>query len=297
VGCLDCTNPAASFTMVEDCIHHAFSIAVNVDSTGSSPVVRIANSLSTDTLGNVPAGTTLVGPFPMDSTVTLTVLNETNNLCRIFSPAFTSPSVNCVDSVCAATAYNYCYGNTDTAWFAYQGTATVPITIEFLQGQLLPGDFVQIYDGLAPNAATLLWQGNLNGNMAGFAINTTNPQHQMLMRVVSNSSGSCATGEATTELQWVVQCGAVGINETAASSFAMFPNPTTGELSLRLPADAHGEVEMRVVDLTGRTVHQERFTAAGGTNTFELGNLQSGNYMVTITTTDWVKSERLQIIR
>jgi hypothetical protein len=297
VGCLDCTNPAASFTMVEDCIHHAFSIAVNVDSTGSSPVVRIANSLGTDTLTNVPAGTTLVGPFPMDSTVTLTVLNETNNLCRIFSPAFTSASVNCVDSVCAATAYNYCYSNTDTAWFAYQGTATVPITIGFLQGQLLPGDFVQIYDGLAPNPGILLWQGNLNGNMAGFAINTTNPQHQMLMRVVSNSSGSCATGEASPELQWVVQCGAVGINETAASSFAMFPNPTTGELSLRLPADAHGEVEMRVVDLTGRTVHQERFTAAGGTNTFELGNLQSGNYMVTITTTDWVKSERLQIIR
>lgn len=300
IGCLDCTNPAASYTVVEDCIHHAFSVAVNVDSTGSSPVVRIANSLNTDTLANVPAGITMVGPFPMDSTVTLTVLNQTNNLCRVFSPAFTASSNNCVDSVCTngyeALAYEYCYTNNDTAWFLYQGGGTSPLTIHFLWGQLLAGDFVQVFNGSTPTPANLLWQGNLNGNMSGFAINTTNPQQKMLMRVVSNAAGSCSTGQASLPLHWVVACGAVGVNELASTTFSMYPNPTTGDLMLRLPAEARGPVDLRIVDLAGRIVRHERFVASGSVNSFDLKDLQGGNYTVTITTNDWVNSQRLQIV-
>jgi hypothetical protein len=296
VGCLDCTNPAASYSVVEDCIHHSFSLAVNVDSTGSSSSVRIANSLNSDTLTNIPAGVTMVGPFPMDSVVSLTVMNATNSLCRVFSPQFTASTTNCVDSVCAAEAFEYCYTNNDTAWFLYQGTANVPLTIQFLWGQMMAGDFVQIYDGQSPLPQNLLWQGNLNGNMAGFAINTTNPQHQLLMRVVSNGAGSCATGEASLPLHWVVQCGAVGIHETAASEFSMYPNPTTGQLTVRLPENSRGAMDLRITDVAGRIVHHERFNASSAVNTFDLKDLVSGNYTVTLTTNDWVKSQQLQII-
>lgn len=297
IGCLDCTNPGATFSIVEDCIHHAFSIAVNIDSLGSGAFARIANSLSTDTLTNVPAGITLVGPFPMDSLVTLTVLNETNDLCRIFSPEFTSASTACVDTVCAATAFEYCYSNSDTAWFAYQGDVGTPLTIEFLWGQLLADDFVQIFNGWDPIPANLLWQGNMNGDMTGWSVNTTNNNHQMLLRIVSNSAYSCATGEAFPPLHWVMQCGTVGIGENMGTDFSMYPNPTTGELSLQLPSIAHGSVDMRVVDLSGRSVHHETFTSTGGVKTFDLAKLQSGNYVVTITTNDWVKSQQLQVIR
>jgi len=296
VGCLDCTNPGATYTMVEDCIHHSFSIEVNVDSTGSGSFVRIANSLSTDTLTNIMAGMNIVGPFPMDSTVTLTVMNETNNLCRVFSPAFTSPSIACVDSVCAAEAYEYCYTNNDTAWFAYQGTENVPVTIEFLWGQLLADDHVQIYNGVSALPDSLLWQGNLNGNMTGFAMNSTSGSHALLMRVVSNSGYSCATGNASPPLHWMVQCGAVGVHEVPPSDFSIYPNPTTGELTIVLPMIARGAADMRIVDIAGRTVHQQTFNNTGGVNSFDLNGLHSGNYTVTITTNDWVKTQRLQIV-
>ena len=296
IGCLDCTNPVVSaFNVVKDCIHHAFSVEVNVDSTGSSPVVRIANSLNTDTLANVGTGITTVGPFPMDSTVVLTVMNESNALCRVFSPALTEVTATCVDSVCAATAYEYCYTNNDTAWFLYQGTANVPLTIQFLWGQMLAGDFVQIFDGGSPTS-TLLWQGNLNGNMAGLVMNTNNAQHKLLMRVVSNAIGSCATGQAFPPLHWVVECGAVGVNELSASAFSMYPNPTTGELTLRLPAGTLGSMDLRITDLTGRAVYHERFNAAGPVKNFDLKELAGGNYTVTLTTNTWVKSQQLQII-
>ncbi|HMN06954.1 MAG TPA: T9SS type A sorting domain-containing protein [Flavobacteriales bacterium] len=297
LGCLDCTNPGASYSVVEDCIHHSFSVAVSVDSLGSGSFVRIANSLSNDTLTNIPAGITMVGPFPMDSTVTLTVLNETNDLCRVYSPAFTANSVACVDTVCDATAYEYCYTNLDTAWFAYQGMPGVPLTVKFLWGRLLANDFVQIFNGLAPLPNRLIWQGNLNGNMEGFAVNTTQGFSTMLVRVVSDGAYSCATGEASPPLHWVMECGAVGVEELSANDFVMYPNPSTGELNLRMPANVNSVVQLRVTDLAGRTVHAETFTSHGEVSTVDLHNLQSGNYLVTITTNDWVKAQQLQIIR
>jgi len=297
VGCMDCTNPAATYSMVEDCIHHSYSIAVNVTDLGSGAFVRIANSLGTDTLANIPTGLTMVGPFPMDSTVMLTVLSETNNLCRIYSQEFSSNSQACVDTVCAATAYEYCYANNDTAWFAYQGIAGVPLTVEFLWGTMLVNDFVQIYNGLAPLPANLRWQGNLDGDMTGWAVNTTNGFHTMLVRIVSNATGSCATGETQLPLHWVVQCGAVGIDENGSAEFAVYPNPSDGQFTLQLPAGVHGTVDLRVTDLSGRTVHHEVFGANGSPNTFDLHGLQTGNYVVSITTNDWVKAQQLQIIR
>jgi len=296
IGCLDCTNPGATFSIVEDCIHHSFTVAVNVDSLGSGSFVRIANTLTTDTLTNIPTGITMVGPFPMDSTVMVTVLNETNDLCRVFSPDFTSDSQACVDTVCAATAYEYCYTNSDTAWFAYQGMPGVPLTVSFLWGNLGANDFVQIYNGFAPLPANLVWQGNLNGNLAGWAVNTTQGYSDMLLRIVSNDTYSCATGQAALPLHWVVECGAVGVGETAAGTFSMYPNPTTGELTIKLPTSLSGTVDMRVSDLTGRTVHHEAFTAGGAVNVFDLHGLQSGNYVVTLSTNGTVMTQGLQII-
>ena len=132
--------------------------------------------------------------------------------------------------------------------------------------------------------------------MAGFAINTTNIDHVLLMRVVSNGAGSCATGQATVPLHWVVQCGAVGVHEIPPSDFSMYPNPTTGDLSIVLPMIARGTADMRIIDIAGRTVHQQTFNNTGGVNNFDLNGLHSGNYTVTITTNDWVKTQRLQIV-
>ncbi len=297
VSCLDCTNPAADFSVVEDCIHNSYSVAVNVTDLGSGAFARIGNNFNTDTLTNIPAGITMVGPFPMDTAVVLTVFSETNNLCKVISPELNFNSSACVDSVCAPAVYEYCYPNNDIAWFTYQGLDGVALTVEFLAGTMLPGDFVQIYNGLAPIPANQLWQGNLLGNLAGWAVNTTNGYSSMLVRVLSNATGSCATGETPTPLNWVVQCGSVNVNEVAAAQFTIYPNPTTGEFMLQLPQQVRGTANLQVTDLSGRIVHQETFASNGTLRTFDLNGLQSGNYMVTITTNDWVKAQQLQIIR
>ena len=120
VQCLDCTNPTVEFTMVPDCIHNGFLIQVDVDSLGQAPsFLRVANSLNTDTVDNVLTGTTFIGPFPADSVVKLTVMNNENLLCRRVSEFFTYPSDSCINVACEPTGVEYCYTNADTAWFVY----------------------------------------------------------------------------------------------------------------------------------------------------------------------------------
>jgi len=297
VGCLDCTNPEATFSVVPDCQHATYQVAVNVGNTGSSTTVRIANTASADTLMNVPAGITLVGPIPMDSAASLTVLNATNGLCRVFSPEMNASFADCVVPLCDAQNFTYCYTNSDTSYFAYQGTGSLPIAITFQSGQLLVNDNIQIYDGAEAAPDLLLFQGNFNGDATGHSFNSTNPEHTLLMRVVSDGSFSCASGQATIPLNWTMECGFAGIHEEAARNFTIYPNPTTSELYMRLPSDTHGSTEIKILDVSGRVAYSNTFTAAGTElNTFDLHGLQSGNYSVVVTTPDWVKAQNLQII-
>ncbi|MGV9012599.1 MAG: T9SS type A sorting domain-containing protein [Flavobacteriales bacterium] len=297
VSCLDCTNPAATFSIVPDCLHHTYQVAVNVTNTGSDPTVRIASSTANDTIANVGMGITLSAPIPMDSTVMITVLNATNNLCRIFSEEFNSPSSDCNIPSCEVVSYDYCYTNADTAWYTYVGTsATEPLTIDFMSGQMLLNDYVEIFDGPNPQSP-LLYIGNNGGNMAGISFNSTNPEHTITLRIISDGQYSCATGEATELLNWHVLCGYVGIGERTTTSFLMYPNPTTGMVDMVLPTSVKGAVDVRVMDIAGRTVHHETLNVDAAGNTLDLQGLQSGNYTVIITTADNTGAQRLQIVR
>lgn len=296
VGCLDCTNPEVAFEVVPDCIHHEFYVAVNVPNTGSSSTVRIANTLSTDTLMGVQVGQTMVGPFPMGTDVKLTVMNAENDLCRVISPTMTSLVPNCVIPTCAATGYEYCYGNNDTAWFVFQGSAGVPITIHFDWGQLLVTDYIQVYNGLNTDAQ-LIYMGNMGGNLAGFAITSNNAANALCMRIISNWTGSCQDGQAA-GLYFVAECGAVGMNELPESLFDMYPNPTNGQVYLRLPATLEHGSTILVTDLTGRQVHIARPEGlVNGLAVLDLNALANGMYAVTVMNGDHRTTRQLQILR
>ncbi|MBS1581317.1 MAG: hypothetical protein JST66_03860, partial [Bacteroidetes bacterium] len=159
VGCLDCTNPVADFQVVPDCVHNSFNVAVTVSSLGTASALRLQNSLDGTTLDDVGLGTTLFGPFPLDSTTTVGVYNAANALCRVFSAPMTYSTQDCVVPSCAAAAYEHCYTDSDTAWFMYESSEGLPITIGFLWGELLVNDYVQIYNGIGINGTQLIHMG------------------------------------------------------------------------------------------------------------------------------------------
>lgn len=297
VSCLDCTNPEATFTLIPDCIQHAFYVAVNVTNTGTSSTVRLTDTYSGDTLVNIGPGVTNVGPIPFDSVTTVTVLNATNPLCRIFSEVFTYSSDSCVIEACEASQFEYCYANGDTAWFVYESGTGDPITIDFIAGELLVNDYIQVFNGY-DQLSGLLYQGNQGGNLAGFTVNSQNANDALTLRIVSSPEGSCATGQSFPPLMWAVGCGQVGVNEIRSDDLNLFPNPTNGTLYLAGGSDMSGMVNVQVLDALGRVVKALPITFIGGQNaTIDLSDLDNGNYTMLFSTPNWLKARQVQVMR
>lgn len=51
---------------------------------------------------------------------------------------------------------------------------------------------------------------------------------------------------------------------------SLFPNPNTGQFTLQLLSDNEGDANIRVFDLTGKMVSQQRFASSKGENRFEM---------------------------
>lgn len=73
-------------------------------------------------------------------------------------------------------------------------------------------------------------------------------------------------------------------NVTSEPSVSVFPNPTTGTVTLQLPAiQRSGEVQVRVSNLLGQTVQMTKLPVdAGQPVTLDLGNFPAGIYWLTV---------------
>ncbi|MFZ1686394.1 MAG: T9SS type A sorting domain-containing protein [Flavobacteriales bacterium] len=297
IGCLDCMVPGATFTVVPDCPHRQYTVEVNVTSTGDATDVDIVNNLNTDTIQNVGLGTYSVGPFGNDTAVVVTILNGLNSLCRQNSLPLVSMDTSCVYHTCDQQG-TYCYTNNDEAWFVYQAASPGPITVEFLQGEMLVGDKVVIYNGF-DDLSALLFNGNNGGDMTGLAVNSLNPDNALALRVLGDAAGSCVGGQVDDDLIWTINCGAVNVDEEpTAEDFVLYPNPTQGTLNIGLNHHWAGNVQVTIMDLSGRVVRNEGMLVAGGAaNSIDLTNLSNGNYAVQLTTERWTRTKQIEVHR
>ncbi len=296
VGCLDCTSPSATYEVVPDCIHHAYSVEVDITSLGSGTDVRIIDSWSNDTL-TTGLGTAVVGPIPVGTPALITVINGQDGACRITSPPLNYPAANCVQVGCPTINVEHCYSDLDTTWFIYQSDENVPITISFNAGQLLPNDNVMLYNGLDTDAQ-LVYAGNLGGDVTGLALSSSNTDNALTLLVTSDGAGSCAGGEASPVLQWTVGCGLVGLNGQATKLPLVYPQPARDLLNVRWPEGQGSEVFLQLFDLTGRCVLQEVYEAVpAGVHSVDVEHLRTGSFVLRLTSASNVFSPPVLIQR
>ncbi len=297
VGCLDCTNPTATFNVIPDCLHHRYSIDVHVTSLGSSPDLRLATSWSPDTLDGVGLGSMIIGPAPVGGSVHITLLNSQNPLCRIHSPDLSFPFDSCTTIACEPLAVEYCYANADTVWFVYRSGTSLPITLAFDQGELLPNDNLLLYNG-PDTTAQLVFAGNLGGQVGGLVLTSNNPGNALTLLVASDASGSCATGEASPALHWTVGCGLVGIQDQEENGPLVYPDPASTELHVRWPTSQGAIVLMEIFDMIGRSLLVDRSdTNWADGRTIDITRLEAGNYMIRIATAAASRTEHILIVR
>lgn len=297
VQCLGCAAPGIAYNLVADCLHREYKTEVIVTQAPSASGLTVTNTETGEIQTTADVGILYFGPYGTDSLSLYSVVDGSSPTCVWMSDSLTFSSDSCQIVSCGVDNYQYCYENDEDRWYTYRSAEAVPTTIAFLQGHMLTGDRIVIYNGPDENSS-VIYQGTNGGNLTGFAVNSQNPQNIITLRIQSNETGSCEDGQSTAELRWDVGCGAVGIEEVSADGFAVYPNPTEGTLYINIGRSVSGRVKLRVLDMSGRTVMEQPLSVvAGSSNTIEMAGLQSGQYMVQITTDKWSKTQRVQVAR
>lgn len=99
-------------------------------------------------------------------------------------------------------------------------------------------------------------------------------------------------------LHGVIQPG-TGVENSEASSFALYgasPNPATGQATLvfRLPVES--ATELKVYDLSGRTVLIETCVYSEGTHEFIVDDLATGVYLIQMTSAEFTATRSFIVL-
>ncbi len=188
VGCKNCTDPLATFSVVEDCDNMQYSVAVNIFNLGSSNSVSLENSLGVAPTVANSTGLHVAGPFPAGQSVVVTVQNPNNLLCYVASaPLINAP---CVMQDCGPTTSTYCYSDNEFRQWSFQGEGGQEIGIRFISGTMGLGDVLRTYNGLDIDNLT---PTIVSGGLANKLITSSAPStdHALVMELQADAAMSC----------------------------------------------------------------------------------------------------------
>lgn len=90
--------------------------------------------------------------------------------------------------------------------------------------------------------------------------------------------------EIVTGCESVMQVGFLGKEELSVNSdFRIYPNPAANEVNIRFSLEDNSEIEIEVVDLSGKVVHtlNKNYTSSGEqTEVLDISGLASGSYLL-----------------
>lgn len=81
------------------------------------------------------------------------------------------------------------------------------------------------------------------------------------------------------------------------AGFGMFPNPAKDQLTVEVPMENDGDVQIAIMDASGRITVQEHFTLGKGNNqaNFDLSRLNAGMYLVQVRNGESVHTRKLVV--
>ncbi len=298
VSCEGCDAPGVSYSLEADCEHLLYKVAVNVTELTGPLGLQITEMSTGETVTATSPNTFLFNTiFGLDSISNFQVVDLDNEGCTYESGPMIFTRDSCVINSCGLDNYEVCYENNEDRWYTYRSVGNVPVAIFFYEGQMLSNDMVTLYNGLVDQPGNIIFSGNNSGNLTGLTVNSNNTDNALTLRIRSNDSGSCSDESATVPLRWDVGCGFVGIDEVARTGFSIFPNPSTGILNIDLGSMMEGEMNIRVTDMSGRIAAERTVLGSFDRTSLDLGQLQNGQYMVTIVTENWTATKPLQLMR
>lgn len=292
VSCVGCLAPGIEYEFVPDCEHLAYGAAVNISSLNGPLGYTITENTSNASQNATTTGAYTFQTFNVDSAISFTVVDLDQN-CTYETGPMIYTREDCIIQSCGVDNYSLCYTNDDDRWYTYSSISGGPISLYFTAGQLLPGDFIVLYN--SPVDTAIYYLGDNGGNLTGVYLNSDNPMNTLTLRVKSNGTGSCQNGDVEVPLTWHVGCGAIGMDEFGMTDLIIFPNPANDRLQISLTDAGMAGSSLQVMDMSGRLVARERIT--GSMHELNVADLQNGQYIIQLINDERVITRNFQVMR
>ncbi|MCB9184413.1 MAG: lamin tail domain-containing protein [Flavobacteriales bacterium] len=242
-------TPDVDLNVVQDCVNEQYSISVQVNSTGSGPTIDLeytvngGSPVSVTGLGTGPQ--TPLGPFNQLDELVVTVIDPVGG-CNSAPQPFLSGCPELVD--CAleeVIVKSYCYGNDDTrGWLFQTADGLGTLTLQFIQGEMAPGDVIRGYSGIDNSGAPIdggPGEGNLTGNFPSLTgVTGVSSGASLFIEVDSDGSGSCQDAGVTIPWQWQVQCTPGCVQPDAAITHTLDCTAQTFDLNVEVLSAGDG---------------------------------------------------------
>ncbi|MEO8591303.1 MAG: T9SS type A sorting domain-containing protein [Flavobacteriales bacterium] len=163
------------------------------------------------------------------------------------------------------------------------GVRSVPYTVGFTRhGGAITGYEYWIDDAVADRVSNTIGPAGTVDLIAALPVPTTEGAHLFTIRFRDAEEGWSVPLSSTFNFS-------IGLDEIPGlSNYLLFPNPVSDELSLRLDADAARNLDLSVLDATGRTVQSMANWSVQGTTqrNWDISALARGSYLLRIVGND-----------
>ncbi|WP_121667372.1 T9SS type B sorting domain-containing protein [Mesonia aquimarina] len=197
VSCATCSNPEATYTVVEDCINGPqFFVEVDLTSIGDATDVDISDNQGSDVETATEPAVFTFGPYTNGTLVEIEIENNQDVNCQISSGELTQETCvnNYVDCEVGPVNTVFCYENGQTEELTYISTDGSPINLVINSGQVengwdefivLDSDGTQLYNGYG-NAGDVSGVGPFQSS-----------GDQITVQVVADGINSCVEDDYT----------------------------------------------------------------------------------------------------
>jgi len=112
-------------------------------------------------------------------------------------------------------------------------------------------------------------------------------------------TGTSSVGCTKTTVVTLTVSPCLGINEIAnAGNYSIFPNPTSGKLTIQIGVTKNTIINAEVADVTGKIVLKQNlnFSSAENSQSINIANLTNGLYFIKLTNSE-NKTETIRIVK
>ncbi|MEZ4807717.1 MAG: T9SS type A sorting domain-containing protein [Flavobacteriales bacterium] len=160
-----------------------------------------------------------------------------------------------------------------------QGVRSVPYTVHFTRnGGAVTGYEYWVDDAVADRVSMNIGPASTVDLIAALPVSTAEGEHLFTIRFRDAEEGWSVPLSSTFSF-------VVGIDEVPGlSNYLLFPNPVSDQLALRLEAAGARDVQVSILDATGRTVQQLGTWHVLGTThrSWDTGSLARGSYLLSV---------------